>query len=64
VTEFLYQYIVGGLIFISGFIIAWRSKDYSWKNKEDRTSAYFLLLIFLVYFTGHLTWIHLASGGG
>ena len=60
--SFIYQYAVGGLIFVVGFVIAWRSGDYSWKNVQDRTTALFLAAIFLVYFCGHLAWQIAASG--
>jgi len=62
--SFAYQYVVGGLIFFSIFILAWRSGDYSWKNKEDRYTSVFLLLTFLVYLCGQLIWQLAATGVG
>ena len=61
--SFIYQYAVGGLIFVAAVLLAWRSGDYSWKNREDRTTALFLLSIALFYFFGHLLWQILAVGG-
>lgn len=61
---FIYQYLVGGAIFAAGFVLAWRSGDYSWKNREDRITSLFLCAIFLFYFAGHLLWQLAASGGG
>lgn len=54
--SFIYQYLVGGVIFFSGFVLAWRSGDYSWKSREDRLTTIFLLVTFLFYFGGHLLW--------
>ncbi len=60
---FLYQYIIGGLIFLIGFVIAWRSGDYAWKRPEDRTTALFAVAIAVLYTGGHLLWQVFASGG-
>ena len=62
--SFVYQYAVGGIIFLAGLVIAWRSGDYSWKNWQDRLSTFFVVAIFVFYFSGHLVWQILASGGG
>ena len=59
---FLYQYLVGGIIFGAGFLLAWRSGDYSWKSREDRATTLALVFMFLVYFGGHLAWLLLAQG--
>lgn len=61
---FLYQYLVGGFIFLSGIFLAWRSGDYSWKRREDRFTTLTLAALFLFYFSGHLAWLFLAGGGG
>jgi len=62
--SFVYQYAVGGIIFLAGLVIAWRSGDYSWKNVYDRLTTYFVISIFAFYFCGHLVWQIVASGGG
>ncbi len=61
--SFLYQYIIGGIIFLAGFILAWRSGDFSWKKREDRLTAVFLAILFLAYFAGHGFWQSCALGG-
>jgi hypothetical protein len=62
-VSFIYQYAVGGAIFSLAVFLAWRSGDYSWKNREDRATALFLVTILLFYFCGHLVWQILATGG-
>lgn len=61
--SFVYQYAVGGVIFLAGLVIALRSGDYSWKNWQDRLTILFVIAIFAFYFCGHLVWQALASGG-
>ncbi len=59
----VYQYVVGGLVFLAGLVLAWQSGSYSWKRAEDRATALALAFIFLFYFSGHLAWHVLALGG-
>jgi len=63
VACFLYQYIIGGIIFLAGFVLAWRSGDYAWNRAHDRTTALVVAGIFTFYFAGHLLWQVLATGG-
>ena len=59
----IYQYVLGGAIFFGGFWIAFRSGDYSLRNREDRLTALCLLAIFLLYLGGHILWQILALAG-
>lgn len=52
----IYQYVVGGIIFTIGFVLAWRSGDHSWKRREDRLTSIFLVVMAVVYFAGHVLW--------
>jgi ABC-type Fe3+-siderophore transport system permease subunit len=52
----LYQFIVGGLIFFIGIFAALRVKDYSWKNKSDRTLLAAMILGFFIYLLSHIIW--------
>jgi hypothetical protein len=63
VACFLYQYIIGGIIFLAAFVLAWRSGDYAWKRAHDRATALVVAGIFIAYLAGHLIWQVLASGG-
>lgn|GEM_PF-2028075 len=53
---FLFQHIVGGLIFLFCFAVAWRGKDHSLRNIEDRAVVGLMFLIFFVYLIGNLLW--------
>jgi len=53
---FIYQFVVGGIIFFTGFILCWRSGDHSWKRREDRMTSIFLIVMVAVYFFGQLFW--------
>lgn len=58
----LYQFIVGGLIFFIGIFAALRVRDYSWKNKSDRTLLAAMILGFLIYLLSHILWYLLGLG--
>jgi len=53
---FIYQYLVGGLIFFIGFGLVWRSGDLSWKRREDRLTTIFVLIMFFAYLIGQFLW--------
>lgn len=57
-----YQFIVGGVIFFLGIFLSWRSKDYSFKKKDDRKIFLFMIGGFVFYFIFQLFW-HLAGMG-
>lgn len=52
----LYQFIVGGLIFFIGIFAALQSKDYSWKNKNDRVLLITMILGFIIYLLLQMIW--------
>jgi len=52
----LYQFLIGGLIFFIGIFAALRVRDYSWKNKSDRTLLAAMILGFIVYLLSHILW--------
>lgn len=53
---FIYEYVVGGLIFVIGLVLVWRSGDHSWKRREDRLTTILVIVVFFVYFIGQLLW--------
>lgn len=53
---FIYQFLVGGIIFAIGIFLAWRSGDLSWKRREDRVTTILLVVMVLAYFVGQLLW--------
>ena len=52
----LYQFLVGGLIFFVGIFAALRSKDYSWKNKNDRILLISMISGFFIYLLLQTIW--------
>jgi len=55
-NSFIFQYAVGGIIFILGLVATWRGGDHSWKRREDRVLLIYVWVILLVYFAGQLIW--------
>ena len=60
---FAYQYLVGGILFLVTFVLAWRGGGYTWRRREDRLTGIMLIVVFALYFTGHLAWLLAARGG-
>ena len=58
----LYQFIVGGIIFIIGVLIPWKLRDYSWKKREDRRTLYFMGGGFAAYLVLTILWMLLGLG--
>lgn len=61
-VSLVYQFVVGGAIFFLGIFLSWRSKDYSFKKKDDRRIFFFMIGGFAFYFIFQLFW-HLAGIG-
>lgn len=57
----VYQFVFGGIIFFLGFILSWKSGDYSKKKKSDRLVSLFMILCFSLYFIVQVIWHFLAS---
>jgi divalent metal cation (Fe/Co/Zn/Cd) transporter len=54
--SFIYQFVVGGVVFLAGLLLAWRSGDLSWNRREDRVTTIMLIIMVLAYFFGQLLW--------
>jgi hypothetical protein len=61
-VSFIYQFVVGGIIFFLGIFLSWRTKDYSWQKKEDRRVLIFMTGGFLFYLIFQLLWHFSAKG--
>lgn len=57
----VYQFVIGGIIFFFGFVLSWKSGDYSIKRKNDRLVSLYMILGFFLYFSAQLIWHILAS---
>ena len=58
----VYQFVIGGAIFFLGIFLSWRTKDYSFKNKDDRKILFFMIGGFALYFLFQWIW-HIAGVG-
>ena len=58
----IYQFVIGGAIFFLGIFLSWRTKDYSFKRKDDRRLLFFMIGGVAFYFTFQLIWYLAASG--
>ena len=61
-NSYLYQFLVGGLIFFMGIILAVKSGDYSWKRKEDRRFISILIMGYVAYLIFTLLWYFFVLG--
>ncbi len=57
----VYQFLIGGAIFFLGFVLSWKSGDYSKKRKSDRLVSFFMILGFFLYLIVQVIWHILAS---
>lgn len=62
VLPLVYQFVIGGAIFFLGFILSWKSGDYSMQRKNDRSVSLFMVLGFFLYLIFQTTWLLLALG--
>ncbi len=62
--SFLYQFLVGGVIFLIGIVVPWRAGDYSWEKREDRRTISLILLASLLYLVFQGLWLLYGSGTG
>lgn len=60
--SFLYQFLVGGAIFLIGIVLPWRAGDYSWERREDRRTISLILLGCLLYLVFQGLWLLYGSG--
>jgi len=60
--SFIYQFVVGGIIFFLGIFLSWQTQDYSWHKKEDRRVLLFMVGGFLFYLIFQLFWQFSAKG--
>jgi hypothetical protein len=58
----VYQFLIGGLIFAVGVLLAWTSRDYSWGKKEDRLTFIYMLSGFFLYCVFQMLWHFHAIG--
>lgn len=57
----VYQFVIGGIIFFLGFVLSWRSGDYSKERKSDRRVSLYMILGFFLYLILMVVWHILAS---
>lgn len=62
IVSLIYQFVVGGVIFLMGIFLSWRTEDYSWHMKEDRKILFFMVGGFLFYLIFQLLWHFSAKG--
>jgi hypothetical protein len=62
IFSLIYQFVIGGAIFFLGIVLSWRTKDYSFKKKDDRRILFFMIGGFVFYFIFQLLW-HLVGVG-
>lgn len=60
--SFVYQFVIGGAIFFLGIFLSWRTKDYSFKRKDDRKFLFVMIGGVVFYFTFQLIWYLAAIG--
>jgi hypothetical protein len=63
-TSFWYQYLVGGLIFLTGMWFTWRQGVVGLKDKPRRRNLTLLVGGFLFMFCLHLGLMLVGSSGG
>jgi hypothetical protein len=56
---YVYQYILGGILFALGILIPLNKKALRLKRQEDRWTLRFLIVGFIIYATVHAVWISL-----
>ncbi len=61
ILPLVYQFVFGGVIFFLGFVLSWKSGDYSKKRKSDHLVSLFMILGFSLYFVVQVIWHILAS---
>ncbi len=61
ILPLVYQFVIGGIIFFLGFVLSWKSGDYSKKRKSDRLVSLFMILGFFLYLVVQVIWHILAS---
>jgi len=59
--EFLYQYLVGGIIFAFGLYLCWKNGDTGFKTKKQRLNTFLLVGGFAFYLVAHGVWTALAA---
>jgi hypothetical protein len=57
----VYQFVIGGIIFFLGFVLSWKSGDYSRKRKNDCLVSLYMIIGFLFYLFVQVIWHILAS---
>jgi hypothetical protein len=50
---YLYHYGLGGILFLIGMLLAWRSGALDLKTKQGRTWFFVLILGLVLYMAGH-----------
>jgi len=63
-TPLLYQFLVGGVIFLVGVVIPWRAGDVSVKKRADRRLLLSMAVAALSYLVFHTAWHLYAAGSG
>lgn len=61
--SFLYQFLVGGVIFLIGVVLPLRAGDYSWKRREDRRTIGLMFVACLFYLLFQGLWLLYGSAG-
>jgi len=61
ILPLVYQFVIGGILFFLGFVLSWKSGDYSKKRKSDRLVSFFMILGFFLYLIVQVIWHILAS---
>ena len=60
--QYLYQYLVGGAIFLTGFIFVWRQGDVGFREPRARKNALLLLGGFALFALIHAFFQFIAPG--
>jgi len=61
ILPLVYQFVIGGFIFFIGFVLSWKSGDYSKKRKNDRLVSLYMIFGFFFYLVVQVIWHILAS---
>lgn len=61
ILPLVYQFVIGGIIFFLGFVLSWKSGDYSIKRRNDRLVFVFMIFGFFLYLIVQVIWHILAS---
>jgi len=59
---FLYQHIVGGIIFIIGYLLYFSKTDKTLIRAQGRSIVFYPLVAFVFYFLINLFWMLWATG--